>query len=238
LISKGIYLNAYNEYARPYTATDSEPSLCTNAKNDDAKYRVGIKDVFRIVDQVQTPGDEINVRNVENMKQHIYFEGPVMVGFVCYREFINYDGKTIYEPSKEALQEENPGMHAVELIGWGKDQTSGVEYWVGRNSWGPWPKTHDKCAGTGTFYFRLGNNTCGIETWCVGATPIIENVNKAPKDAGGLYPGQAPCTENKWKNSTIKKSEVGTSKLMVGGALIIVVFAIGYVLYTRNKENK
>ena len=60
-----------------------------------------------------------------------------------------------------APSQKSMGFHAVEMIGWGVDETWG-EYWIIKNSWG------DKWNGDGYFKFGMNtdgkrNNTCGMD---------------------------------------------------------------------------
>lgn len=240
LVGKGTKLCAAGQYDRKYGAKSSTQASCSSASDD--KYHVTVNDAFLISEPVKTPGDDANKRNIENMKNHIYFEGPIIGTFLVYPDFMNYDGTTIYEPSKAALAGQPEGAHAIELIGWGTDAASGVGYWVGRNSWGTsWPANHKQCAGTGTFYMKMGSNTCEIEAWCAGAHPTPHNTSSAPKDAGGMYPGEKPCMSSQWHDlKTISNSTI-TATAAVGiaaGALIIVVASFFAYNYLKKKKHR
>lgn len=237
LVSKGTKLNAVGEYVRQYTAANSSQTGCTSDAG--SKYNVTVSDAFLINEPVKTPGDDANKRNVENMKTHIYFEGPIIGTFMVYPDFQNYDGTSIYEPSQSALAGQPEGGHAIEVIGWGTDPSSGVGYWVCRNSWGTsWPAAHKQCNGTGTFYMRMGSNTCQIESWCAGVHPVPHNTDKAPKDAGGMYPGENPCTDNVWHD--LKSVSGSNTAIIVALSVTILAIAagIGFYVYKRKSPPK
>lgn len=189
--NKPINIRALSQY-KPYTAEPVTDGSCPEVTSD--VYSVSCEKAFMISEPIGTPGDEANKRNVENMKQHIYNEGPIIGTFNCPEEFSHYDGLTIYEPGPD-VDITNAGGHAIELIGWGKDPKTGVQYWVGRNSWGSaWPSSHKPCAGVSYFYFKMGSNVLNIEAYAAGAIPIIHNPNKAPKNSKtAAFPG-SPST--------------------------------------------
>jgi len=47
--------------------------------------------------------------------------------------------------------------HSVVIVGWGKDEKTGTEYWIVRNSYGP------KWGMHGDFLVQRGNNDFGME---------------------------------------------------------------------------
>lgn len=241
LVKSGTKLNAHGQYVRKYTASPCNTGSCSSSP--DTKYFVTVANAFLISEPIKAPGDDANKRNIENMKQHIYFEGPIIGTLLIYSDFMDYDGKTIYEPSAALIgsSTEPKGAHAIEIIGWGKDSSGTVDYWVCRNSWGnKWPSTHKECIGTGTFYIRMGNNTCEIEAWCAGAHPTPHGIEKAPKDAGGMYPGEAACSPNNWDNThTISKTTKPMHKAIIGIALsLVVLIGIGIVAHHYMKKRK
>ena len=192
--NKPINVRARDQYDRKYDGGKEgvNHADCVLPSSTDAGYSVTCNSVFAIAKYITTPGDSANKDNIQNIKQHIFNGGPVYCVIDIYEDFMNYDGLTIYEPSEtaKANRSANSGdRHAVEIVGWGRE-SSGVSYWVCRNSWGnAWPKNHRKHAGKGFFYVRMGNNTCGIESNVAGADVIVHNASKAPKGNSDAFEG-------------------------------------------------
>jgi cathepsin B len=65
--------------------------------------------------------------NYEDIKQELYDNGPMFVGFIVYEDFMTYS-TGIYYPTTTSVA----GGHAVKLIGWGEDGT-GKLYWLLQN---------------------------------------------------------------------------------------------------------
>ena len=57
--------------------------------------------------------------------------------------------------------------HEISVTGWGYDEESQKEYWIGRNSWGTYWGEY------GFFRIEMHENNLGIETSCFWATPKI-----------------------------------------------------------------
>lgn len=100
------------------------------------------------------------VSGVDNIKQEIYSHGPIGCGIEVTPRFENYT-EGVYE---EWLPFYSIN-HEIAVVGWGVT-ADGVEYWVGRNSWGSfW--------GEGGFFrMKMYGNNLGIETDCDYGDPI------------------------------------------------------------------
>lgn len=248
LATKKMPLRPYGRYVRQYDAKATDPKSCETISTADG-YSVGVSQAFLISEPVQTPGDAGNVANIENMKQHIYNEGPVIGTFEVRSDFMDYDGLTIYEPSEAAMQQDALGLHAIEIVGWGKDPSSGVSYWVCRNSWGyAWPAKHRPCAGAGFFYMKMGSNTCHIEEYAAGALPVVYNSEQAPKDEGDLYPddrdacisgggGSGGGGMGGMKSWSTKKKAAVVGGVVVGVLALVCIGAYVYVHAKRGKKS-
>jgi len=96
------------------------------------------------------------------MKAEIYARGPISCGMYVTNKFEDYDGG-IYE------QETFLGSinHEVAIVGWGLDEKSGLEYWIGRNSWGTY------WGENGFFRIRMHKKNLHIEDDCTWGVPSV-----------------------------------------------------------------
>ena len=96
----------------------------------------------------------------EDIQMELMTNGPMMVGFTVYSDFVDYSGG-IYEYTYGEYE----GSHAVKLIGWNVDSGSGRMFWICENEWDSnWGETG---------YFRIFEGQAGIATLAIGCTPEI-----------------------------------------------------------------
>ena len=64
--------------------------------------------------------------------------------------------------------------HSVVILGWGKDEDTGLPYWILRNSYGPdWGMDGD-------FLIRRGSNDFGIEVENIAFEPVLCSEESTP----------------------------------------------------------
>ena len=91
---------------------------------------------------------------------NIYFE--IACGVDVTLKFLAYTGG-IYSEKREDI-----GInHEISVTGWGYDEQSGKEYWIGRNSWGTYWGEY------GFFRIEMHKDNLGIETSCFWAVPKV-----------------------------------------------------------------
>ncbi len=72
-----------------------------------------------------------NYAIANNIKRAIIEHGPVTATFPIFDDIYTYVGG-IYTKTATAKYD---GLHAIAIVGWGKDQSSGLSYWIIKNSW-------------------------------------------------------------------------------------------------------
>jgi len=104
-----------------------------------------------------------DVNGADHMKKEIYKRGPIACGVDVTMKFLAYTGG-IYSEKKLDI-----GInHEISVTGWGYDEDSGKEYWIGRNSWGTYWGEY------GFFRIEMHKNNLGIETSCFWAVPKLQ----------------------------------------------------------------
>ncbi|CAJ0594687.1 unnamed protein product [Cylicocyclus nassatus] len=111
------------------------------------------------------------VRGIDKMKAEIYHHGPIACGIAATKAFENYAGGIYKEATDDDID------HIISVHGWGVDHDSGVEYWIGRNSWGtPWGENGWFRVVTSTYKDAGSKFNLKIEEDCVWADPIVDNL--------------------------------------------------------------
>jgi cathepsin X len=98
-----------------------------------------------------------SVEGADNMAKEIYARGPISCG-IDASPILKYTGG-IASMAGEMVD------HVISIVGWGKDQASGKQYWIVRNSWGEfWGEM-------GYIRVEKGNNALQLESQCAWAVP-------------------------------------------------------------------
>jgi cathepsin X len=102
--------------------------------------------------------DHYSLRGADNMKKEIATNGPISCGMDVTDAFELYTGG-IYSEHK-VLPLIN---HEISIVGYGSE--NGVEYWIGRNSWGTY------WGERGFFRIKMHEDNLAIETDCTAGIP-------------------------------------------------------------------
>lgn len=144
----------YQAVDRSYSAElPCEDLMCHTCKRDGTCGPVNGTKYF-----VDAYGD---VNGTSAMMEEILAQGPISCSMYAHTEdFENYSGGVIDNRTPFA-----PGntTHVLSLLGWGTDEASGLDYWIGRNSFGTvWGEQ-------GWFRIVRGINSLNIESRCAWA---------------------------------------------------------------------
>lgn len=106
--------------------------------------------------------DYYNVRGADQMKAEIYKYGPISCGIAADNALEAYTGGIFSEVKKFASIN-----HEISVVGWGFDEETQTEYWVGRNSWGTY------WGEEGFFRIKMHSDNLAIERDCTAGIPTF-----------------------------------------------------------------
>lgn len=102
-----------------------------------------------------------SVRGADQMKTELYEHGPISCGMDVTDAFEAYTGGIYSESKRFPLIN-----HEISIVGYGVED--GVEYWVGRNSWGTY------WGENGFFRIKMHEDNLAIETDCTAGIPSFD----------------------------------------------------------------
>mmetsp|Transcript_20088 Transcript_20088/g.55926 ORF Transcript_20088/g.55926 Transcript_20088/m.55926 type:complete len:371 (-) Transcript_20088:345-1457(-) len=112
--------------------------------------------------------DDNKDKVVHEIMSEIYVRGPV-AATINAEPIVKYTGGVFTDDSFD--QDTN---HIVSIVGWARDQDSGIQYWIVRNSWGQY------WGEMGYMRLEVGKNLLGIEGEVAWATPGAFTVSNYP----------------------------------------------------------
>lgn len=97
------------------------------------------------------------------MKAELFKNGPIGCGVDATDAFEKYNGGIYSE-----VQDWPMINHEISVLGYGYDQATKTEYWIGRNSWGTYWGEH------GFFRIKMHSDNLAIESDCIAAIPSFK----------------------------------------------------------------
>lgn len=102
-----------------------------------------------------------SIKGADKMKTELYQNGPISCGMDVTDNFENNYFGGIYS-EKKLFPLIN---HEIAIVGYGYDEASQTEYWIGRNSWGTY------WGESGFFRMKMHSDNLAIENDCTAGIP-------------------------------------------------------------------
>jgi cathepsin X len=145
VLANGLPDNTCTNYLAQ-TQTCQPENTCRNCNPDGTCTAVTNPPTIHIVEHGQVAGEA-------NMLAEILARGPIAATIAVTPAFENYHGGIFNDTTGDTALD-----HEIEVVGWGVE--NGVNYWIGRNSWGTY------WGEQGWFRIVRGTNNLGIEANC------------------------------------------------------------------------
>ena len=104
--------------------------------------------------------DYYSFRGADKMKAELFKNGPISCGVAVDDLFEAYAGGIFSEKKLFAMIN-----HEISVVGWGFDEDTQTEYWIGRNSWGTY------WGEMGFFRIKMHSDNLSIENDCTAGIP-------------------------------------------------------------------
>lgn len=118
----------------------------------------------------QNVSSQVLSENALRMKQDLMKNGPICAAMKVYQDLQmkqgDWDKPYTYDGSSPYV-----GGHAIEIVGWDTEASTGKEYWIVKNSWGSnWGKN-------GYYYHYLGDQFSLLESNAHSAIPDMSLID-------------------------------------------------------------
>lgn len=117
------YYGGVTEECFPYTGTEQDcvirNSQCQNPNVPYKKY------------YIKGSSDKYTYLDIEKVKQEIMTNGPISAIMYVTPDYLLYKGGVFVPTTNKII-----GSHLMKVIGWGKDEASGLDYWLLQDSSG------------------------------------------------------------------------------------------------------
>ena len=111
------------------------------------------------------PADSAMAARERYIQEEIMANGPVLACIYDYHNFVDFFNAYPLGVYNSTEGSEAFGGHCMNMLGWGVDASSGMKYWLMRNTWGPaW-------GSNGVVRFKRGVDYLGIESDVWAACP-------------------------------------------------------------------
>lgn len=98
----------------------------------------------------------------DRMKAEIFMNGPISCGLMVTDGFEAYTGGIYSETNSWPIIN-----HEISIVGWGFDEESQSEFWIGRNSWGTY------WGEQGFFRIKMHSDNLAVEADCSAGIPTF-----------------------------------------------------------------
>jgi len=96
------------------------------------------------------------------MKEELAAFGPISCGIASTAKFHSYNGGIFEEKNQRGIN------HIISIVGYNVDETTGEEYWIGRNSWGTY------WGENGFFRIKMYTDNNAVEEDCAAGYATTE----------------------------------------------------------------